>query len=85
VHRKRRNRGSDYIGPLTHELRQEVSAVLHQVELLKTPSLDELTRRRSLGAIEDNAENLMAFVDDLVCLGRVSVETSGELPTGRSR
>jgi hypothetical protein len=61
----------DFIGPLTHELRQEVSAVLHQVELLKTSSLDELTRRRSLGAIEDNAENLMAFVDDLVCLGRV--------------
>jgi hypothetical protein len=67
---------SDWIGPLTHELRQEVSAVLHQVELLKSSSLDELTRRRSLGAIEDNAECLMAFVDDLVCLGRV---TRGEV------
>jgi hypothetical protein len=66
----------DYIGPLTHELRQEVSAVLHQVELLKSSTLDELTRRRSLGALEDNAEQLMAFVDDLVCLGRV---TRGEV------
>lgn len=63
---------SDWIGPLTHELRQEVAAVLHQVELLKTASFDELMRRRSLDAIEDNAENLMAFVDDLVCLGRVT-------------
>jgi hypothetical protein len=62
----------DYIGPLTHELRQEVSAVLHQVELLKMPAIDELTRRRSVGAIEDNAEILMGFVDDLVCLGRVN-------------
>jgi hypothetical protein len=62
----------DHIGPLTHELRQEVSAVLHQVELLKSPALDELTRRRSVGAIENNAEILMGFVDDLVCLGRVN-------------
>jgi hypothetical protein len=62
----------DHIGPLTHELRQEVSAVLHQVELLKTSAIDELTRRRSIGAIEHNAEILMAFVDDLVCLGRVN-------------
>jgi K+-sensing histidine kinase KdpD len=63
---------SEYIGPFTHELRQEVSAVLHQVELLKSTSIDETTRRRSLDAIEDNAENLMVFVDDLARLHRLA-------------
>ncbi len=62
----------DHIGPLTHELRQEVSAVLHQMELLRTPALDDVTRRRSLGAIEGNAENLMVFVDDLARLDRLT-------------
>lgn len=61
-----------HIGPLTHELRQDVSAVLHQVELSRISDLDETARRRSLGAIEESAENLMVFVDDLVRLGRVA-------------
>jgi K+-sensing histidine kinase KdpD len=63
---------NDHIGPFTHELRQEVSAVLHQVELLKGTSIDEATRRRSLHAIEDNAENLLAFVDHLARLDRLA-------------
>lgn len=64
------------IGLLAHELRQEVSAVLHQVELLKIASIDEATRRRSLDAIEANAEKLMSFVDDLTRLDRL---TRGEV------
>jgi hypothetical protein len=61
----------DFIGSLTHELRHEVSAVLHQVELLIGSPLDELTRRRSLGAIAANAERLMDLIDDLTDLGRI--------------
>lgn len=61
----------DFIGSLTHELRHEVSAVLHQVELLRSDALDELTRGRSLAAIGVNAENLIGFIDDLTALGRL--------------
>ena len=61
----------DFIGSLTHELRHEVSAVLHQVELLRSNALDEPTQRRSLAAVEANAENLMGFIDHLGELGRI--------------
>ena len=61
----------DLIGSLTHELRHEASAVLHQVELLRGNVLDDVTRQRSLAAIEANAENLMGFIDDLTELGRI--------------
>jgi len=73
---------ADLIGSLTHELRHEVSAVLHQVELLRGNVVDELTQRRSLAAVEANAENLMGFIDDLTELGRIM---RGEItPTFRS-
>lgn len=61
----------DFIGSLTHELRDEASAVLHQVELLRSNGLDELTQRRSLAAIAANADNLMSFIEDLSELGRI--------------
>lgn len=63
--------GPDLMGSLAHELRHEVSAVLHQVQLLRAGALDESTRQRSLAAIESNAESLMGFVDALDELGRI--------------
>jgi len=72
----------DFIGSLTHELRHEVSAVLHQVELLRSDVLDELTQRRSLAAIEANADNLMGFIEDLSELGRIM---RGEVSTSCRR
>lgn len=61
----------DLIEALAHELRHDVSAVLHQCELLRVDGLGENVRRRSLNAIETNAEGLLRFTDDLSELGRM--------------
>ena len=71
-------RCSDFLGSLTHELRHEVSAVLHQVELMGLVTIDEPTRRRSMAAIASNADRLMAVIDDLSALERVA---RGEITT----
>ena len=63
--------GPEFTEALAHELRHDVSAVLHQAELLRNDELDENGRRRSLDAIESNAEGLLRLTDDLTELGRI--------------
>jgi signal transduction histidine kinase len=50
---------------IAHDLRAPVGALRHQVELLADPDLPDDLRARCLAAIERNADDLAATVDQL--------------------
>jgi PAS domain S-box-containing protein len=61
----------DFLATLSHELRTPLNALLGWTQMLKSPALDEATRRRALESVERNAQAQAVLINDLLDVSRV--------------
>ena len=60
---------SDMVATVSHELKNPLTTLTTNVEMLEDPSLSRDERRRALGAIERSTRRMTRIVDDLQLLG----------------
>jgi signal transduction histidine kinase/CheY-like chemotaxis protein len=74
---ERANRLKDeFLATVSHELRTPLAAVLGWAQLLRTASLDEVTRERALRVIEHNSKIQAKLIEDILDVSRI---VSGKL------
>jgi PAS domain S-box-containing protein len=61
----------DFLATLSHELRTPLNALLGWTQMLKSPGVDEATRRRAMESIERNARAQAVLINDLLDVSRV--------------
>ncbi len=61
----------DFLATLSHELRTPLNALLGWMQMLKSPAVDEATRRRALESVERNAQAQSVLINDLLDVSRV--------------
>jgi two-component system sensor histidine kinase MprB len=71
-------RERSFIGDVSHELRQPLTAITGEAELaLRSPAPDAAHDRRALERIEERAASLTTLVDDLLFLARADARALG--------
>ena len=65
----------DFVANVSHELRSPLTSLIGFVETMQsTDDLDEATRRRFLGIMDEEAKRMSRLINDLMSLSRVEVE-----------
>lgn len=65
-------RKNEFLAMLCHELRNPLSPISNVAELLKTPHLDEKTRRSISAILDRNLLHIIRLVDDLLDVSRIT-------------
>lgn len=62
----------EFIAKISHELRTPLTPIMGWAKILRSSSVDELTKTRGLEAIERNIKQQSLIIDDLIDLSKIS-------------